>query len=214
MQSRLSLAVFAALGVLVPAGSARATIMLPLSIEQLATESAAIVRAEVVGRRAAWSADKRHIFTYTELRVAETLAGAAKPGAVLTVRTLGGEVGETGMKVAGVARFTPGEEVVVFLRTDPVDARDFQVVGMSQGKYKVKRVDGRAVLEPGVEGLAFAARRADGALTVDPSHPGPGQISLEALRSRVAAARAAPATGSVLPTEAPSGPGLGTTTQP
>ena len=135
----------------------------------------------------AWDDSHKHIFTYTEIEVLEALRGASNAGHTMVLRTLGGEVGEVGMAVAGTAKFREGEEVVVFLRDDPVRAGDFQVIGMSQGKYRVKRTDGLVVLEPGLEGVAFARAGANGTLRVDPTTPGPGQVTLQELKRRVSA---------------------------
>lgn len=64
------------------------------------------------------------------------------PGPTVIAMQPGGEVGDVGQHVDGVARFTPGEEVVVFL-----EARGgrWLVAGMVQGKFRVERSsDGRA----------------------------------------------------------------------
>ncbi|MCB1282514.1 MAG: hypothetical protein KDB18_13410 [Salinibacterium sp.] len=124
---------------------ASATIVVPRTLEEMATHATAVVRAKVVARQSAWDADHRRIHTYTELALLETVAGESAKGP-LVVRTMGGEVGDIGMRVAGVARFEVGEEVVLFLRVDPLDRSHFQVVGMSQGKYVVDRSGAAPVL--------------------------------------------------------------------
>ena len=60
---RSSPAVTAALLALGIAGPASATIMVPLSLEELATESTAIVRARVLDRSAAWDDERKRIYT-------------------------------------------------------------------------------------------------------------------------------------------------------
>ncbi len=93
------------------------------------------------------------------------------------------------MQVSGTPRFTLGEEVVVFLRNDPVDATQFQVIGMSQGKFHVERPekDG-AFAVPSVEGLAFAKPGSDGRMKIDPTAVDAGRIPLGTIRDRVQAA--------------------------
>lgn len=184
---------------------ASATIVLPRTVEEMATGASTVVRAKVVARQSAWDADHRRIHTYTELAVLETVTGEAPKGA-LVVRTMGGAVGDIGMRVAGVAKFEVGEEVVVFLRVDPLDASHFQVIGMSQGKYTVDRSGGAPVAVASVEGLAFARRTAEGKLSVD-GHTSDlaGRVPLVDLVARVRAAKAGRGATPVAPS-APAGP--------
>lgn len=155
----------AALALLLPTW-AQATIIIPRSLEQMSVEASAVVRAKVVQRQASWDADHRRIHTYTELQVLETVHHTKPLGSTLVVRTMGGEVGDIGMRVAGVARFEVGEEVLVFLRDDPLDPAQFQVVGMSQGKYRIDRSGPSPVAVPSLDGLAFARPSPSGTLKV------------------------------------------------
>ena len=184
------------------APAARATIMLPLSLEDLTRQSAAVVRARVVDQSAAWDEGHQRIYTRTTLQPIDPIHQTAKLPGQLVVRSLGGEVGEVGMQVAGTPSFTLGEEVLVFLRADPGAPALFQVVGMAQGKYHIEHeAKGRVIAVPSVEGLAFAKPGADGVIRVDPSVPDPTRIPLEELRRRIveiARGSAAPASGSTL----------------
>jgi hypothetical protein len=121
------------------------------------------------------------------------------------VRTIGGEVGKIGMRVSGVEKFTPNEEVVVFLRRDPGDQQLFQTVGMSQGKFSVQHeAKGRAVLIPSVEGLAFARPASDGTIKVSDETPAPNRIPLSELKERVTAALTAQVKTPADPVTAPN----------
>lgn len=151
-------------GVLAAPLAADATIIVPRTLEEMSREAATVVRAKVVARQSAWDADHRRIHTFTELQVLQAVTG--RPDATIVVRTMGGEVGDIGMRVAGVARFEVGEEVVVFLRADPVDAGHFQVIGMSQGKFTVDRSGPSPIAVASTEGLAFARRTETGKLEV------------------------------------------------
>src|SRR5438105_2388677 len=107
-----------AAGVLVAAAPlvASATVIVPRTIEEMAQDSAYVVRGRVLSTSAAWDEKHERIFTNTEIEVLDQIHGASDSPRRITVRTLGGEVGKIGMKVAGTERFTVNEEVVVFLR--------------------------------------------------------------------------------------------------
>ena len=131
-----------------------------------------------------------------EIQILERLHSTGDVANNVVVRTLGGEVGNIGMKVSGTPQFTLGEEVIVFLRNDPVDPTQFQVIGMSQGKFHVERPEkGGAVAIPSLEGLAFAkpgylgsdfasfmnapsATGSDGASTIGPLAPGSYEVTV------------------------------------
>ena len=55
---------------------------------------------------------------------------------LLTIRQIGGQIGEWSQFVSGDAKFEANEEVLVFLRHDPRDDLHF-LVGMGQGKLTV-----------------------------------------------------------------------------
>jgi hypothetical protein len=79
---------------------------------------------------------RKHIVTYTRMRVHELLAGADPKQDELLVRTLGGRVGDLGELVHGEARLTLGERSVLFV----MPARDaLAVTAMAQGHYPLRR---------------------------------------------------------------------------
>ena len=168
---------------------ANATVIVPLSIEDMAVQSACVVRGRVVESHAAWDNDHQRIYTYTTVDVVDAIHAPVGMQKQITVRTIGGEVGKIGMRVAGVEKFAPSEEVVIFLRKDPVDQSLFQTVGMSQGKFSIEHeAKGRMVAVPSVEGLAFARPDANGTLKVGGDAPQANRIPLTELRDRVVAA--------------------------
>lgn len=200
----------AAFGVaLLAPAAALATIMVPTTIEEMSTEAVLVVTGRVLAQEAAWDQAHRKIFTFTEIQVLERIAGTSDPKS-LVVRTMGGEVGDIGMKVSGTPKFSPDEEVLLFLRDDPVEAGTFQVIGMSQGKFRlVRQPDGKTQVVPSVEGLAFVRRDGTGTYKVDESITPEGALDLGAVKARVLAARAAaPTQGPTLPTTPakPNGP--------
>ncbi len=168
------------------ATNAGATVMVPLSIEQMSKEAAVVVRARVTQQEARWDEGKKRIFTHTKLEVVDPIHRTRSIGATIEVRTLGGELDGLGMKVAGEARFVPDEQVIVFLAADDKAPGLFRVIGMSQGKFHLDRdQEGRWFATPSLEGVAFAKRDADGVLRVNEEARADGRMPLEDLRRRV-----------------------------
>ena len=128
--------------------AASATTMLRADLPELAQTADAIVHGTVRRVDSRWSGDGRRIVTDVEIQVTEALKGQA--GSTVLVTQPGGQVGDIGQRVSGLAAFTPGEEVVVFLERRGKTA--FRVSGMAQGKYQVQRTEGgksaMAVPEP------------------------------------------------------------------
>lgn len=116
---------------------ADSTIIIRKDLLDLVRESEAIVLARVVSNTAAWDADRRFIWTWTTLDVVETWKGAA--AGRIALREPGGEVGPTGMRVAGTPKYAVGEEVVVFLRRDAHGA--LRTHGWTQGRFSVAADD-------------------------------------------------------------------------
>ena len=123
--------------------SASATTMLRADLPELARSADTIVHGTVRRMESRWSGDGRRIVTDVEIQVTDALKG--QPGATVLVTQPGGQVGDIGQVVHGLATFKQGEEVVLFLeRRGP---RAFRVAGMTQGKYQVQRsADGTQVL--------------------------------------------------------------------
>jgi hypothetical protein len=139
LRSTLSALLAAALLLGLPAA---ATTMLRIDLPELARTADTVVHGTVRRMESRWSGDRRRIVTDVEIEVTETLKGQASH-TVLLVQP-GGRVGDIGQKVHGLASFTPGEEVVVFLERRGPSA--FRVTGMAQGKYQVRRSEDRSVL--------------------------------------------------------------------
>lgn len=164
--------------------------MVPLSLEELATESTAIVRARVLDRSAAWDDERKRIYTTTVLEVVESVYSATPLGREVRVRTLGGEVGEVGMKVAGTPDLKLGEEVLLFLRPDAKVPTSFAVIGMNQGRFSMRTDSaGRLIATPTWDGIAFARPGNDGVLRVG-GHETPTEKPYLELRTQILAMRA------------------------
>lgn len=114
---------------------ASATTLLRLDVPELSQNSDTVVHGTVRRVESRWSGDRRRILTDVEIEVTESLKG--QPGSTVLVIQPGGKMGDIGQMVHGTASFVPGEEVVVFLERKGASA--FQLSGMSQGKYQVRR---------------------------------------------------------------------------
>ncbi len=120
---------------------ASATSMMRMDVPALTRASDVVVRGTVVRKASRWTQSRRRIVTEVDISVAEAFKGSAQGGTVRVVQP-GGEVGDIGPRMEGLASFTEGEEVVVFLERRGGDA--FAVSGLAQGKYRVERSpDGR-----------------------------------------------------------------------
>ncbi len=143
MRKGISVLVFT--GLLLSALPAQSTVLLYLDIPQLTQKSTAVVQGQVVRQKVIVGKD--YIWTDSYVRVTETLKGGAVPGRIMVLRSLGGETPTVGMKVAGMARFKPGEKVLVFARSAgnnlfvPVGAclGKFNVYTSSKGQKRVRR---------------------------------------------------------------------------
>lgn len=131
--SRLAMVAFAVFA-LTGAGVANATTVLKMSMKDLAKKSDAVVLARVEDEVARYDANKE-IYTYITLRVLEPVKGSQKDE-LITIRQIGGVVGNIASIVPGMPTFKKGEEVVVFLSQRDREGYPW-VMGLQQGKYSV-----------------------------------------------------------------------------
>jgi len=104
-----------------------------VSDDVLARSSAAAVQGRVVATSAHWDDQAGTIYTFVTIDVVKSWGLAAMPARVV-VKQLGGIIGDTAFVVGGQARFTTGEDVLVFLDVRPRD-RTLSVAGLEQGKW-------------------------------------------------------------------------------
>lgn len=158
---------------------ASATTFAHMSLDQLAQAAPVIVRARCTGNAVRW--DRGEIWTFSTFAVTETWKGSA--ASTLTIRTLGGSIGNIASRVSGVPRFQPGEDVVLFL--EPTAQAELAVVGWQQGTFRVRR-DLRS-------GASLATQDAAAYSIFDPAArqfaaSGLRDVAVQALHERVAAA--------------------------
>lgn len=129
------------------AAPAGATVVERFDLAGLVDAAELIVIAEVQQVRAAWRGGR--IVTTVTLTDADALKGSS--AGTVEVEVLGGEIDGLAQRVSGMAVFSPGERVAVFLRRAPKSA-GWRTVGLSQGKLG---------LELGLTGLQWV-RQFDG----------------------------------------------------
>ncbi len=152
---RLVLACVLGLAVAFPAA---ATTMLTLDLPALVGRADRVVLGQVVSQESHFSSDHRTIYTDVVVTVTRSYKGSAKVGDRLTLRREGGSVGGIAALVSGSARFTVGEEAVLFVTAR--SGHDF-VVGMAQGKMNVsvRPSDGKKVVAADLSGLDLVPGR-------------------------------------------------------
>ncbi|MGH9682352.1 MAG: hypothetical protein ACRD4S_01910 [Candidatus Acidiferrales bacterium] len=110
-----------------------ATSLMQLSIAEMTKASPVIVRAKCIANATAW--DGGEIWTFTSFAVEEAWKGS--PPEQISVRLLGGRIGELTSTVSEVPRFRAGEDVVLFL--EPASGGDYSVVSWMQGTFRIRR---------------------------------------------------------------------------
>lgn len=120
-----------------------ATTLEQLTLDEMAQQSTAIVRARVIGSHAGTHGSHgTDIYTYFQLQVIETWKGQA----MTEVAVPGGVAGGIRQSISGAPELKPGQEYVLFLWTSRSGLT--QVIGLSQGLFKVsEESSGKAVTE-------------------------------------------------------------------
>jgi hypothetical protein len=116
---------------------AAATTVKPMSIEDLAAASSAIVEGQATDSWSSWNPQHTLIYTFTRVRVSKTLKGSA--GETILLKQLGGSAGGYTQKIAGVHPMRTGDASMLFLR--PSEARDgtMVIVGLMQGNFHIEK---------------------------------------------------------------------------
>jgi hypothetical protein len=142
-----------AVGMLGLLGTAVASVVTQMDLETLVRQSVVIVRGEV--ESVVSRTDGITINTYVTVRIDEGLKGAQGLARV-TLKELGGRVGDQILVVPGVPEFQLGERVLIF--AEPLKTGELTVIGLFQGKHRIELVNG---VEVAVQGAA-----GEGAMTV------------------------------------------------
>jgi hypothetical protein len=133
-----------------------------LELEELTAEADRIVLGRVLFSESFQRRDGQ-IWTWHRIEVEREIRGNAPDEDEVIVETLGGQIGEIGMRVEGEASFQVGERVLVFVHGGgPYTA--FRTVGMGQGVMRVRREKGVETVRQSREGLMLVRRDAEGRL--------------------------------------------------
>lgn len=115
-----------------------------LPFDQIARESAFVVRGTIEHTWASWDEAREVIFTYATVRVSRYVGDATGPD-VLLVREVGGTVDGYTLEAVGFPMIRQGEQVVLFLsKWDSGD--EYRIHAFNQGKYLVRQRGGEEVL--------------------------------------------------------------------
>lgn len=161
---------------------ARATRMVPMTVEQLAATSTAVVHGRVVALESARDGEGR-IYSRVDLRVLEVWRGTVA-SEVCQVVMGGGILGDRSVSVAGQAAYRVGEEVVAYLVRNP--AGEWVTVGLSQGRFAVRREldTGRSWVSNGFLGGRSGSGSGGTSAARSLMFPGDRAMSLEELKLR------------------------------
>jgi hypothetical protein len=136
----------ALLVLLAVASGVRAAVATPVSVEDLARTSDAVVRGHVEAATARLTPDGLRVVTDVEVSVVSVWRGAAPARVKLVVP--GGSLGKLAQRVDAAPVLAKGEEVVVFLlRRGEV----YLVNGLALGKYRVEGT----MAHPDLHGIEF-----------------------------------------------------------
>jgi len=112
-----------------------ATVVVPLSFEQLVNESQSVVYGRVSDVRAQWTADRRFIESVVTIEILRGIKGSSRESIEFTVP--GGQVGRYLNVIPGAPSFVRGDMAVFFLSAQ--GARLPVTTGLTQGIYRVRR---------------------------------------------------------------------------
>jgi hypothetical protein len=112
--------------------SGHATTVERLNLDTLVKKSNRIVIGKVRRSRTYWSSNGKLILTNYTIDVQETMKGQAASTIELT--TIGGQIGDLTLHVAGMPVFATDENAVVFVESTGTYST---VVGLAQGKFAI-----------------------------------------------------------------------------
>lgn len=144
--------IFATTLLLLATTVAVATMVKPMSVEELTVKSSDIVQGQVTESWSSWNPQHTRIYTYSRVKVSRALKGS-QPQTVV-VKQVGGSAGGYTQRVAGLQTMRSGEQAVLFLRPSEANDGTMVVVGLMQGHFRVARdrSSGKTVVSNGIMG--------------------------------------------------------------
>lgn len=101
----------------------------------LSASSPLVVTGRVAAIESRWDPSANAIYTYVTVTVTERLKGTLTEPQVV-VKQMGGQVGDIGLRIDDQARYTVGEDVLVFLAVRPRDGTLYPA-GFELGKWRL-----------------------------------------------------------------------------
>jgi hypothetical protein len=131
---------------------ANATIVKPMSVEELTKAASAVIEGQATETWTSWNAVHTRIYSFTRVRVSQTLKGPVLDSVV--VKQLGGSAGGYTQHVSGVRPMQSGEDALLFLRPSEAHDGTMVIVGLMQGHFRFARDSqtGSTVVSNGVLG--------------------------------------------------------------
>lgn len=105
------------------------------SLEKMVAASDRIVVGNVINTESKWDESRTTIWTYVTVRCQQFLKGPDLQNEI-TIRVMGGKIGQLGLDVSHTPTFQNGERVLVFLQENEKGV--FDVVNWREGKYTIK----------------------------------------------------------------------------
>ena len=180
--------VVAALTLCVCAAVPASPSVLAVNLEQLSTASQLIFEGEVVGKTSEFNANQTSIHTYVTFRMVDVVKGTYNQPEI-TLRFLGGTVGEIGLNVSDSTLPELGEAGIYFVES----LERFQVnplYGMDQGHFLILESAGQRIMvtrnrrvitgllsddQPPADGLSNGIA---GGLSIDEAGGSPGSVTV------------------------------------
>jgi len=119
------------------AAPASTTTLLHFDIEEMTAIAAVVAVGEVDGIAARWNDAHTKIYTRVSIKPTEVLKGGDNLGP-LTIKMIGGQVGEDAASLPGTPELKRGERVLVFLEPRE-DGDGFLIVGLFQGLFRLRQ---------------------------------------------------------------------------
>jgi hypothetical protein len=145
-----------------PASPADGSIVQGLDLQELVAHADRIVLGRVLLSESFVRGDGQ-LGTWHRIEVERELRGQAPDEPEVIVETMGGQLGDLGMRVEGEPHFSVGERVLVFMREDGLHTA-FRPVGMGQGVMRVRMEQGVETVTQNRAGLMLMRRNAKGQL--------------------------------------------------
>ena len=106
-----------------------------VGLKDLTNGADVIITGKVTQQTSSWNKDKSRIYTLATVQVDEYIKGSSSGNAV-TIKYLGGEVGDVGEIYSHMPRFEDKEEVMLFLKRDN-SSPDYKVYDGENGKIRI-----------------------------------------------------------------------------